>query len=416
MVKFLHAADIHLDSPLRGLDSYDGAPTDRIRGATRRAFENLVELAIAERVEFLLLAGDLYDGDWQDYNTGLYLVRQMARLREAGVRVYAIAGNHDAQSKMTRRLALPENVAMLSTDAPATVTLDDLGVAIHGQGFPTQAVDEDLSQRYPRAIPGLFNIGLLHTCAGGADGHDRYAPCTTQGLSSKGYDYWALGHVHCRQTLCETPSYIAFPGNPQGRHVRETGPKGCLLVTVDDRLAPRVEFRRLDVVRWEVCEVAAGQAENGEDLADEAAARLAGLLDQEDPGRLLAVRVEFRGPTRLHERLRADPESCAAGVRARAADLGGDRIWVEQVKVQTAPSRAAAPVGEGAIEELFAVLDEMRSDEARLKDVAGLFAELSQRLPPEFFQTFDAPAFDDPAWLREVVDTAEAILRTRLGS
>src|SRR5918996_1910432 len=110
MFKFIHAADIHLDSPLRGLEQYDGAPVEQIRGATRQALANLVELALAERVAFVLLAGDLYDGEWKDYNTGLFFAAQMTRLREAGIRAFLIAGNHDAASQLTRYLRLPDNV------------------------------------------------------------------------------------------------------------------------------------------------------------------------------------------------------------------------------------------------------------------------------------------------------------------
>jgi DNA repair exonuclease SbcCD nuclease subunit len=415
MLKFLHAADIHLDSPLRGLESYEGAPADSIRGATRRAFENLVGLAINERVAFVLLAGDLYDGDWQDYNTGLYLVGQMGRLREAGIKVFVIAGNHDAQSKMTRRLRLPDNVSVLSTESPQSIVLDDLGMAIHGQGFPTPAVKEDLSQQYPLAIRGLFNIGLLHTSAGGAAGHERYAPCNVQGLSAKGYNYWALGHVHCRETLCHEP-FIAFPGNTQGRHIRETGEKGCLLVTVDDGLGARAAFRRLDVVRWEPCEIAADWAEREDDLLAAVSARFSHWLGEEDPDRLLAVRVEFQGASRLHEALLANPARLAAEVRARAADLGAERIWVEQVKIRTQPMHVASDASEGPFEEVFAILDEMRADEATLTSATKLFADLRQKLPLEFFQVPDALAFDDRAWLLEMVDAAEALLRARFQS
>lgn len=415
MVKFLHAADVHLDSPLRGLESYEGAPAGRIRNATRRALENLVDLAIAERVAFVLLAGDLYDGDWQDYNTGLYLVRQMARLREAGIRVFAIAGNHDAHNKMTRRLPLPDNVTMLKTDEPESHMLDDLGIAIHGQGFPTQAVTEDLSRRYPTATRGLYNIGILHTCAGGEDGHDRYAPCTRQGLVAKGYDYWALGHVHNRQTLSDEP-FIAFPGNTQGRHARETGAKGCLLVTASDDGRTRVEFQRLDVVRWEVCTIDAAQATSEDDLADLASGPLAQWVGGEDPDRLLAVRVVIRGPSPLHERLLSDPEKYAAAIRARAAEFGTDRLWIERIKVQTRPLRTAAAIGDGPIEELTAILEEMRSDESRFKELGGLFKDLRQKLPLELFDGPEALAFEDPDWLREILDASEALLRARLHS
>src|SRR5829696_667564 len=135
MLKFLHAADVHLDSPLRGLERYDGAPVEEIRGAARRAFENLVDLALAEEVAFLLLAGDLYDGDWKDYNTGLFFAAQMRRLEEAGTPVFVISGNHDAASQITRVLRPPDNVKVFSTRKPETVELKGLEVALHGQGF-----------------------------------------------------------------------------------------------------------------------------------------------------------------------------------------------------------------------------------------------------------------------------------------
>jgi DNA repair exonuclease SbcCD nuclease subunit len=196
MPKFLHAADIHLDSPLRGLQRYEGAPVEEIRQASRRALENLVQLALDQSVAFVLIAGDLYDGDWKDHRTGLYFVSQMVRLREAGIPVIAIAGNHDAANKMTRTLPLPENVHLLDHKKPETFLLEQPGVAIHGQSFATPSVLEDLSAAYPPAVGGMLNIGLLHTCATGREGHQPYAPCTIPGLISKHYDYWALGHAH----------------------------------------------------------------------------------------------------------------------------------------------------------------------------------------------------------------------------
>lgn len=415
MIKFIHAADVHLDSPLRGLESYDGAPAERIRLATRRAFENLVELALVERVDFVLLAGDLYDGDWQDYNTGLYLVHQMVRLRDAGVRVVVIAGNHDAHNKMTRRLPLPDNVTMLSHDAPQSLHLSEFDVVVHGQGFASQAVVEDLSQHYPPAVRGLYNIGLLHTCAGGDERHGRYAPCTIQGLVAKGYDYWALGHVHARQTLNREP-YIAFPGNTQGRHAREIGPKGCLLVTIGNGGSPVIDFRRLDVVRWEVCEIDAARAGSEEDLADAAAGRISHLLAVEDPDRLLAVRVAIGGASPIHDRLLSDPEKATAAVRARAAEFGADRLWIERVKIETRPLRPTAAVGDGPIEELAAVLEELRSDESRFKELSGLLKDLRLKLPQELTEGPEALALDDPAWLRDVLDAAESLLLARLHS
>ena len=259
-MKFIHAADLHLDSPLHGLERYEGAPVDEIRSATRRALENLVALAIEQRVDFVLLAGDQYDGDHDDYRTVLFFTQQMIRLRDADIRVFAITGNHDATSKMTKSLRLPDNVRLLSPKKPETIAPDDLGVAIHGRGFAKQAEFENFVPDYPAARAGRFNIGLLHTSLDGREGHAAYAPCSVADLRSKGYDYWALGHVHQRQDVAKEP-LIVFPGNVQGRHIREAGAKGCMLVTVDEQGRATMEFVALDVFRWAVCDVSADGAE-----------------------------------------------------------------------------------------------------------------------------------------------------------
>jgi len=252
MLRFIHAADIHLDSPLLKLEQYEGAPIEALRGATRQALQNLTQLAISESVDFVLISGDLYDGDWKDYNTGLYFIKQMAKLKDAKIKVFIVAGNHDAGSKMSKTLRLPDNVLMFPSDKPDTVRLENLGVAIHGQSFSTPAVKKDLSSAYPYAISGFFNIGMLHTGATGLEGHEPYAPCTIEGLKAKGYDYWALGHVHKRTILSENPM-IVFPGNIQGRHILESGAKGCMLVSADDSV--NMEFRPLDVIRWETVRI-----------------------------------------------------------------------------------------------------------------------------------------------------------------
>ena len=235
--RFLHAADIHLDSPLKGLSGHDGGTAERIRTATREAFDQLIGLAIDERVAFLIIAGDLYDGDWRDYRTGLFFTAQMGRLNEAAIPVYLLYGNHDAESQITRRLMLPENVDVFGTRKPETFRLDELGVALHGQSFREREVTENLALAYPEPIPGAFNIGVLHTGLGGMGGHENYAPCTLADLVNKGYHYWALGHVHQGQILGERP-HIVFPGNLQGRHIREAGamPKNII-----------------DVFQWIVC-------------------------------------------------------------------------------------------------------------------------------------------------------------------
>ena len=231
--RFLHAADIHLDSPLIGLANVEGRVAERIRTAPRAAFEALVERAIEDDVDFLVIAGDLYDGTWRDYKTGLFFAEQMGRLNQARIPVYVLHGNHDAESQITKPLVLPDNVSVFGTRKAETFRIDELNVALHGQSFREKAVIDNLVPDYPAPVDGAFNIGVLHTALGGMGDHANYAPCSVPELVAKGYDYWALGHVHQGQVLNERP-HVVFPGNLQGRHVRETGPKGACLVTVDE--------------------------------------------------------------------------------------------------------------------------------------------------------------------------------------
>jgi DNA repair exonuclease SbcCD nuclease subunit len=410
-MKFVHAADLHIDSPLRGLEQYEGAPVDLIRGATRRALENVVSLCLDERAELLVLAGDLYDGDWKDYSTGLFFCRQMARLREGNVRVVWIRGNHDAASRLTQHLRPGENVRELSHARPETVELElGVHVAVHGQGFPKGKVTDDLSQRYPEPVAGAFNLGLLHTALDGREGHDAYAPCRVEALANKGYDYWALGHVHQREVVLREP-WIVFPGNLQGRHARETGEKGATLVTLREGRVVEVEHRSLDEVRWVHLVIDANAAASSDDALDLLRERLAQTAGDAE-GRLVAARVSVVGSTRAHAALRVHAERFENEVRAAALDVGRQSVWVEKVKLETRPEgdplllRARNdPLG-----ALLRSLDALRDDEAELGALSEELGELRRKLPHELLEGPDAPRLRDAAGVRALLDDVEALL------
>lgn len=336
MFRFIHAADPHLDSPLRGLEAHEGAPVDVLRGATRRAFKNLVQLAIDEQTDFLVIAGDLYDGDWKDYSTGLYFRGQMVRLKDKGIPVYLIAGNHDAASVISKKLSLPDNVHVFSTRTTESKEVPELPVVVHGRGFPNRAVPENLAQEYPEAIPGKFNLGLLHTSLTGRPGHDTYAPCSEQDLREKGYGYWALGHIHQPAIISEDP-WIVFAGNCQGRHARETGPRGCRLVTVNDSLeVERAEWHTLDVVRWQALEVDLSGVEKESQAHQRIGESMSTAVDEAE-GRLVAARITLTGATTLHGVLHRDAQRLRAEVLALAQDLGIESVWIEEIKPATSP-------------------------------------------------------------------------------
>ena len=401
-MKFLHAADLHLDSPLDGLERYDGAPVDLIRGATRRALENLVELAMREKVDFVVIAGDdLYDsGDWRDFNTGMFFIRQMAKLSDAGIRVYLIAGNHDAASSMTRKLRLPVNPEgdglMLSHEQPKeTQRLDDLGVAIHGRSFANQAEIKNMVPDYPTPIPHWFNLGLLHTSLNGSEEHDTYAPCSMSDLRSKGYDYWALGHIHKRSLLPNEGSPLTSPpalysGNIQGRHIREPGPRGCFLVTVDERHCTEIEFRPLDVFRWEICLVPCAGAKNADDVVEQFRELLRTLIQQHDD-LPLGIRVILEGATDAHQELTSHREGVTAEIRSTATIVSDGQVWIEKVRMTTSYPREKQSTldGEGPLGELTRYLDELPNDPKALAQLADELKDLARKLPRELMQPPD---------------------------
>ena len=413
-MKFIHAADIHLDSALHGLERYEGAPVEEIRSATRRAFDNLIELAIDEQVAFVLLVGDLYDGDWKDYNTGLYFVERMGRLRDASIRVFIVAGNHDAASQITKHLRLPDNVTLFSTRKPERVVLDDLGVSICGQGFATRAVTDDISQGYPQGDPQLLNIGLLHTCLDGKPGHEPYAPCTVDGLRSKGYQYWALGHVHKREEVSRDP-WIVFPGNIQGRHIREIGPKGCTLVTVDGGEIVAVEHRDLDVMRWSLCELDVSAAETVDDIYEQVREGLQLALDAAE-GRPVAVRLVLYGACSAHLKLHADRERWIQEYRALATGLGGAGIWLEKVSIKTKPAISTDEVLErdDALSGLLRAIHDMELDSSILDELADEMSVLRQKLPAELLAGNDPFDPTNPEFLKETLEDIKELLVNRL--
>jgi exonuclease SbcD len=413
-VKFVHAADLHIDSPLRGLDKYEGAPAARLRAATRRALENLVALCIEEHAAFLLLAGDVFDGSWKDFSTGLFFAAQMTKLREAKIPVVIVRGNHDAASSITKSLRLPDNVRELSSKKPDTIDLPDAGACVHGQSFAQRATTDDLAARYPDAVRGAFNIGLLHTCLDGREGHERYAPTTLETMRAKGYDYWALGHVHAREVLSKEP-WIVFPGNLQGRHAKETGTKGASVVTVDGGVVKSVEHRALDVVRWEQLVIDASEATDVFEVVDRARDALAKQAEA-CPDRLLAARLFVSGSTRANGAIRNDEEHFVAQLRAAANDGLGDGVWLEKIVVQTRSTFDLAKVREeaGAVGHLARRLEAIKTDPRELSELVAVLAELDKKLPSELREGEGALVLSDPATLRAIVDDVEQTLLPRL--
>ena len=413
--RFLHCADLHLDSPLRGLEADPDAPADRIRGATREALQNLVNFAIEQRVDFVVAAGDLYDGDWQDWRTGHFLTGEITRLTNAGVPFIAIRGNHDAESVITRRLRMPnDNARLLDHRRPETYRLPNLPVSVHGQSFATKAVTENIALAFPPPDPERFNIGLLHSSVGEREGHDTYASCSIEQLTHHGYDYWALGHVHKRDILSRDP-WIVFPGNLQGRHIRETSSKGATLVTVTDgRITDEPQHIAFDTVRWARIPVPLPEDADEDAALSQIVAALALALEQAD-GRLLAARIELSGSCIAHDGFSQDLGAAREKIRDAAISVAGPgTIWTETIDIATRPPSAMEAMQErhDATGQLIRTLQAATGAEVEDEVRAYASAMLEKANPLRQVLGFDHPAsaVATDSGLADVVQRARDLL------
>jgi DNA repair protein SbcD/Mre11 len=375
--RFLHAADLHLGSPFLGLAQKDDEVAVRFARASRSAFEDLVTKALEVGVSFVVIAGDVFDGEWKDASIALFLNRQLARLSNRGIPTFFLRGNHDAESLVTKSLTWPDNVLEFSTKRPQTHRIEGLRVALHGRGFPHREVLENYAVDYPEPVVGWFNIGVLHTACGRA-GHENYAPCTAADLAARNYDYWALGHVHAFEIVSRDP-WIVYPGNLQGRSIRECGEKGAVIVEVADGVVSEVRRVVTDGARWAEVIV---DASSHEDEATLLRAVEADLRPHAATavGRLLAVRVVLTGATKLHPRFIADRDRLRDEVEAAAQRCGED-IWLERLRIDTSEPRR--PAHDAALTEidLAAALQKCEEDAALRARVADLVRTVRDKLP-----------------------------------
>ena len=386
-MKFIHTADIHLDSPLSGLAAYKDAPVGLLRNVTRDAFTRLVDLAIEEAVDFMVIAGDLYDGSWKDYNTGHFFCREMGRLNKDNIPVYLLFGNHDADSEMTKKLMLPVNVHQFESRKTSTFLIDTLKVALHGRSYRQAATVENLAQGYPAPLAGWLNIGVLHTALEGYAAHANYAPCSVAELAAKGYDYWALGHVHEHAVIQKWP-WIVFPGNLQGRHIRESGPRGAVMVTADASGIQTVDRLLVESLRWQVLAVDVSEANSLQEVVRLVGMGFERLLAQTPENLFLSVRVCIQGRTAAHGELFGLESQLREEIRGQAAGQGSDRLWIEKVRLETQPLADSRELDQrtDALSDLQRFLDEAPTDSDFLQSLMDDLRPMVDKAPMELIR------------------------------
>ncbi len=418
-IRFLHAADVHLDSPLCSLRSLDEATAGQLHRASRRSFETIVQTAITQRVSAVLFAGDLFDGPVKDAGAGLWVESQLKRLVREKIAVVLIRGNHDAVSNAQRVIHWTEGIHELSSESPQTILLDDARLAIHGQSFGARAESTDLAAAYPSAVMGYFNIGLLHTSLSGSSQHDCYAPTSIGLLESKGYHYWALGHIHQRtEESLSDKCWIGYSGNTQGRHIRESGAKGCYLVSIEDNHIENMEFVPTDSLRWQLLSVDLQSAKRLSDIEDLVEDALNPLLEAtRNDGVALAVRLHLEGSTPLHAEL-TQPSTLERLTEALATRIHeyGD-VWLESIKVRTHPAKLTTHADlDVPLKYLSLIADEVREDAKVQKEMWKELEELLKRVRVELSEV-DWPLLreaDRDTELSNLLSQAEDLLVSRL--
>ena len=378
--RFVHAADLHIDSPFAGVGDADNRVATRLREATFEAFQNLVDLCINQNADFLVIAGDVYDGADRSVRAQLRFRDGLAKLADKGIQSFVVHGNHDPLDGWQSSISWPEGIHIFGA-TPEWKNFEKNGevvAAVQGMSYPTREVTDNLATQFsPPESGNLFAIGLLHANVGANNAHPNYAPCTVEDLSQSGIDYWALGHVHTRQTLKRAAPVIAYPGNTQGRHPNETGARGALVVDVDPSGASKSEFVALDVVRYERSDVDISNIETIDSL-DSAIRQATDNLSVQAEDRDVVCRLNIVGRGPLHEQLAATGavDDLLDSVRSAWSGGGSPWVWVERIIDSTRPaidieSRAKADDFLGATLKR-ALLSSIESDEIdRLTEVVA---------------------------------------------
>lgn len=375
LVRILHTADVHLDSPLASLALRDKGLSEAVDTATRVAFQKITETAIAERATALLIAGDLFDGKQRSARTAVFLTNQLDRLREADVRVFYIKGNHDAENPLTGSLELPDNVHVFSGRGEKVQLTDDIW--IHGVSFTGRQAPDSLLTKFPAPVSGAINIALLHTSLSGAPGHDVYAPCAVNELLTMGFDYWALGHVHKRQIHSEKP-WVVMPGIPQGRDIGEAGPKSASLLTISDGKIDVTEVPT-SVVEFITDSLDISGAESNDELRIQLRKHIKNTAARLD-AKACVLRICLYGAPLRHWQILRDSDYWREQVAEIARET--DRLWIDKL-IFNLDAPGVQDNSATATDELAMYIAEIQSEPGFDNTAQAMVNEIIQDLPAE---------------------------------
>ncbi len=381
ILRFVHTADLHLDSPFTGLGSVAPAHvTEDLRKATFSAYDNIIALCVTEQVDALLIAGDIYDAADRSLRAQLQFAEGLKQLEAAGIRSFICHGNHDPLNGWEARLDMPCGCVRFGAQVRGMPVFPEAPerAMVYGFSYPQREVRQNLAQQFAGLPPGGFNIGLLHANAGGNTRHEAYGACSIPDLAETAMDYWALGHIHTRAVLQDAAPTIVYPGNPQGRHLHETGMRGVYLVTVDAAGPPQLEFRPVDAVRWEHRHLPIAGLETEQAVLN-AVIGLAESVLQAADGRPAVVRLTLTGRGMMNRWLRQADTADALSERLNEEYVDNDPwLWCERIQVDTASpvDRTQVVQREDFVGDLARVADELRQSPEAQTELQATLQEL----------------------------------------
>jgi len=409
-VRFIHTADLHLDTPFKGLSGLKNELADRLKQATLKSFDRIIALCIEKQVDFLLISGDIFDSTQHSLTAQLKLVAGLERLSEQNIPVFFVCGNHDPLNSWLPILELPSNVTRFGAKKTEKIPFkreDHILADIYGISFPTKEVKENLALLFNRtAQPAPISIAVLHGTIGSPGKHEKYAPFSKEQVSGKGFDYWALGHIHKHQVIQSAHPALVYPGNPQGRDFGETGIRGCYLVEIEAGGKPVLEFLPTQQVRFEEQEVDLTGMNKISNLPEKI--MKAGMsIDNYDENTGLILRIKLTGKTSLHKILNQPgrTEELTNSMNENALIQTGF-VWIDRILTKTIPEKSLEELKKAGDfpAEILKISELYEKDSKKLSELINqiyseLPAQIRQFIPSGYGPLEQKDLFDKSKWV-----------------
>lgn len=409
-MKFIHAADIHLDSAISSIKNFYGQHSISIAESVQQAFRSLIDLALAENVDFVLIAGDLFDANWKDYSVGLFFIQEIKRLK---CPIYYIKGNHDAENRLLKSLPYPDHFHIFDSTKAESIINDQLKVALHGQSYKMYETREDLASNYPSFIPGYCNIGLLHTSGVKNNSEEPYAPFDLDQLMSKNYQYWALGHIHQNQILSKSP-YLVYSGVIQGRHIRETGSKGCYLVTVNKQDIQKVEFFELNNLVWEKVFIDLTAVSSEIELKKALLDQLTSLLKLAF-GKAIVIRIVFTGVCKLEKGIFSNEEYWRNAFYCWVEELNNKKIYIEKLVDKSEQIDLSAIEGMDSLKQFFMKgFETEKTKQALISTFETEYKEIERKIFNEIYSPIELKISREKFSYNECKEQIQSFIKTKI--